>query len=205
MKKIALILIGLSASIGLFAQFTISPVFGANFSKLNVNKFKDDIEPGLRYYVGVQGKYDISSKFSTGLGLQYTVKGYNTNAVDTGFIASAWLNYFDIAPFLEFHPITHLSFSAGGSLGFNIHEEYNIIGEKDRRNLTLNKQLDISAFIGARYYFDRFFVSVQYNNSVVPISDVAYTDENGNQIGGGKEYNQNLQLGVGYNFHLKKK
>jgi hypothetical protein len=58
--------------------------------------------------------------------------------------------------------------------------------------------------IGLKYYFRPFFLSATFSHSFIAISNITYTDENGNPDGESKIYNQGLQIGVGYQFVLKK-
>ncbi len=207
MKKIAFYLFALCASFSLHAQFTISPTAGGSLTTVNYNfpeEFKTQIV--YRYFAGVQSSYSFSEKFSTGIGLQYATKGYETDAANPIWNSEAKFKYLEIMPFVEYRIFRPIGLIAGGSIGLLLDEKYKS-AQTDWGSPIIDtvNPLDISGSIGFKVYLHEIFVSLIYNNSLVSTSSIHYTDEQGVEVGVGKQYNQSLSIGVGYNFHLKSK
>lgn len=139
-------------SIGINAQLTLSPNYGLNVSSLHISDDFGQVDPALRFMLGAELKKSLSKRFSMGLQIQYNGKGFSNSDRDTGTITMAWLHYLEAAPFLEFKPIPSFGIMAGGSIGYNLHESYSIIGSRDRPILSLNNAWDICGFLGLRYY-----------------------------------------------------
>ena len=207
MKKLAFFLIALSATVSLHAQFTISPTAGGSLATVHYNfpeEFKT--QPVYRYFAGIQSSYSFSEKFSTGIGLQYATKGYETDAANPVWNSEAKFKYLEIMPFAEYKILRPVGLIAGGSIGLLLDEKYKgANGGWNSPIIDIANPVDISGTVGLKFYLNELFLSLMFNRSLVSASDLNYTDENGEPIGNAKQFNQSLSLGVGYNFHLKKK
>lgn len=106
-------------------------------------------------------------------------------------------------PFVEFRPVPSLGFIAGVGFGYLANESYKENGEWHEPAFELAEKWDISAMLGARYYFNQAFLTLTFNHSMASVLDYMYIDT-ASEVAG-KTYNQVLMFGVGYNFHLKKK
>jgi hypothetical protein len=204
MKLRTLLIAFVCTAYSLVGQVSILPNLGLNISSQHFSSNLEDVNPALRYYVGVQAKNSMSEKWAAGLGLQLIAKGYTKEGNNLNDLTSATLSYLEAAPFVEFKPTAKVGILLGGAIGFSLAENYDIIGARDRPILNLYDPLDLSGMAGLKYYFRQFFLCATFSHSFVSISDITYTDENGNPDGESKIYNQGLQIGVGYQFDLKK-
>lgn len=191
----------------LFAQFTISPVVAANFSKISVNNKDFKTSPVLRYTLGVQPVYHFSEKTAVGLGVQLTTKGFKDGPGVYSLDEESKFQYVEVNPFFEYRPLKFLGVIAGGNIGhLNSYEfKYGGVWQKAKHDLIAHKKWDVEFAGGLKYYLGDAFVSLLFSQSILPILELDFTDENGNPISALKEYHQSLSLGLGYNFHLKKK
>jgi len=206
MKKLVFCLFALTVVISLSAQVAVSPILGVSINNVK-HTFPENFNTKsvLRHFMGVQGSFGFSEKFSVGLGLQYATKGYesNTNSI---WRTEALFKYLEFMPYTEYKPIRFVGIMAGAGVGLLLDEKYRASnGPWNSSGFNLLKPVDISGTVGLRFYLSKLFLGLMFNRSVASSSDINYTDENGNPIGNAKEYHQSLSLGVGYNFHLKKK
>lgn len=203
MKKIALLFLLTWPVAQLFSQLSVSPIAGANITKVRFTEgpFKSDV--ALWYLIGMQAAYGISERVSGGLGLHYSVKGYNEDGKGPTLLSKSRLQYMEAVPFLEFRTMPSLGLLAGVGVGYLANESYKENGDWHEPAFELAEKWDISAMLGARYYFNHAFLALTLNHSIASVLDYRYIDNEGELAG--KTYNQVLMFAVGYNFHLKKK
>jgi hypothetical protein len=187
------------------AQLSIGPIAGLSLSNIkNTFDFSVDYKPVLRYFAGAQVQYASSERFSIGLTAQYSAKGFGIN-LDASPFTEYRLDYFEIVPFAEYKPVKAIGVILGVNLGYLtgtlVKSEDNWINI----DYGLVEKWDVGALVGVRYYFKNMYAGLSYNRGILPISDIELTNENGESLGEAKQFNKSLQLGVGYNFHLKKK
>jgi hypothetical protein len=137
MKSRTLLFAFVCAAFSLAGQISISPNFGLNSSSQHFSSNFKEVNPALRYFMGVQAKNTVSEKWAVGLGLQLIAKGYEKDGKDTNDITSAGLSYLEIAPFAEFKPIAKLGILLGDVIGFSLQESYDLIGARDHPILDL--------------------------------------------------------------------
>ncbi|MCU0347783.1 MAG: porin family protein [Saprospiraceae bacterium] len=163
-----------------------------------------DPSPLLRYFAGIQANAHFSEKIIGGLGLQYQGRGFKHD-LESPLEDVEWkLNYLTFTPNIEYKPLPSLGIQAGASIGLKLNERLN---DDDITSLfEYAKPIDIGGMLGLKYYFnENLYLNLSYFNSLVSISDIEVTDENGNTSEDNlRTLNQSLSLGVGYNFYLKK-
>lgn len=197
-------------SFGLFAQWTVAPVVGGTLS--NITSPKELGFPNSKalpnFSLGFQGKYDISERFGIGLALSYVGKGFRYELNLPPILESSiGFRYFDATVFAEYKPIKQMGILLGGGYGLLKEERFKIDGQVQDHptSFQLAEDHEINATAGLRYYFEHFFLSVTYNCGLSPVIELIATDGNGEKLYDAASYNQTIQVGVGYNFHLKKK
>ncbi|MBK8563159.1 MAG: outer membrane beta-barrel protein [Saprospiraceae bacterium] len=207
MKKSMISASLLFLSIGLLAQWTIAPNMGLGFSTSQFDdgdkKFQDDYV--TRVFAGMQVGYGFSKRFGIGLAAQYAGKGYKAKVVNSMPLEFKY-DYIEVIPFAEYKPFPFMGVVLGPSIGFlrGFSVKLNNIPIKNiDPNLIEDKE--IGAVAGLKFYWKDLFLNLTFNRSIQPVAEFTYTDENGNNAGTGKEFNQSFRLGVGYNFHLKEK
>lgn len=207
MKKTVFSIFGLFLSVALSAQFQIAPIGGLNLSSVRTveaQNLKTGNSKG--YYLGVQPSFAFSEKFSLGMGLQYATKGVDWGYTDSEELMGWRTSYVEAIPQVEFRLIPVLGVFAGGSIGYLIDEKVIVDGKKGTPVIDLAEKTDLGATVGFRFYTKQVFINLAVCHSIRPISEINFTNENGEPIdGAGKQYNQTVSLGVGYNFQFSKK
>lgn len=204
MKNLSLLLVLQLVSFQLWSQLMVTPIAGANITKVHFTEGPFESNPALRYFVGFQTSYQLSEKFSAGLGLQYATKGYTESTDKPTLQSDARLQYFELVPFAEYRLNRHLGLMAGGGVGILASESYREINDWIEPFFDIAETVDVYMLVGTRYYFGKAFLSLTFNHSVSSVLDYKLL-EGGGSIKDGKTFNQVLSLGVGYNFHLIKK
>lgn len=206
-KKTAFLTVLSLCTFTTFAQLTFSPVLAANYSKAKVNKDDFRTSRTFRYTLGVQPVYHFSEKTAIGLGIQLTTKGYKDGAGVYSLGEESQFQYLEANPFFEYRPFKFLGIIAGGNIGFlnSIQSKYGGKWQKPVNNPIFFEKWNVELNGGLRYYCGEAFVSFLFSQSILPILELYFSDENGNPISSLKQYHQSLSLGIGYNFHLKKK
>lgn len=208
MKKLAFFLAFAFLSLRSFGQFTISPILSLNLSKIkSTNSVLDYASPVLRYALGVQPVYHFNDKMAVGIGLQVTTKGAKDGPGKPNLGVVYSFQYLEASPFFEYRPFKFLAITSGSNIGYfnSLESLYGGHWHKVGNQKLAYKKWNTELSLGLRYNHKGAFVSLQLSQSILPIVEINFTDENGNQLSSLKEYHQSLSLGVGYNFHIKKK
>lgn len=184
----------------LHAQLGLGISGGLNVSKsIYVNR-PWKTSPALNYFAEIRPVYHFSSRWSAGLGVQFSQKGHvpATNGIVP---ADLRLRLIDLLPAVEFQVMDYLGIYGGMNVGFKLSEEWKFSGEWEKPVFVeLINQADIGALIGVRLYYRNFCFSTHYNRSLVSLDDITYTDENGNDVEESKMLMENVQVGIGYVF-----
>lgn len=187
----------------LHAQFGLGVSAGLNAGKsIYVNR-PWKTSPTLNYFAEIRPVYHFSSRWSAGLGLQFSQKGHVT--APNGIIpADLRLRLIDLIPAVEFRVTDYLGIYGGMNVGFKLSEEWKFNDQWQKPVFEALNQADFGAVAGVRLYYGNFCFSAHYNRSLVSFDDITYTDENGNDIEGTKMLLENVQAGVGYVFGKRK-
>ncbi|MCC6726253.1 MAG: outer membrane beta-barrel protein [Saprospiraceae bacterium] len=206
MKKTMISASLLFLAFGLFAQWSIAPTAGYSLSTSKINyDYFFDYKYAPRFFAGLQSQYSFSEKFMVGLGLQYTAKGFRTRGTAGGILE--WkLDYLEAIPSFEYKPFDFMGIVLGPSIGYLMDVDYKEAGDKwtDPFGDTY-KGMELGAMAGLKFYWQDLYLNLTFNRSLSNITNIKFTDENGNTIKNGKEFNQSFRLGLGYNFQLKEK
>ncbi len=200
MKKVTLTLLLLSSLTALKAQFSVGMAGGLNISTVsfvNVDYAKPDMRFG--YFVSVLPKYHLNQKMSVNLESQYSVVGYdNTNVITI----KNRFQYVTLAPQFEYRPTEAIGVYSGIAWGYKIAEAIRADGSDwtSTKDTPFIKDTDLGALLGVRGYFDNIYFTAGFNYGIKNISNIFFTDGNGNNIPDAKQKNVYLQIGVGYLF-----
>lgn len=183
------------------AQVSIGGILGANIS--NVDYDGVDIlipESRLGYFVGGVLKFDLTHRISVFGEMQYSLKGNKTVAGNNLPETEYKYGYFDLIPGLEFNLFKGLHLGAGVNFGIRVNEFQKIANGDwiDTSEIGIVSGTDYGLSTHLKLYHNKFFVFIRYNFSLKDVSDLTYTDINGNPIGTLDQYNRNTQLGFGY-------
>lgn len=184
---------------------SFAPTMGLSMSTSKFHmedKFSEDYVP--RAFAGMQVGYDFSKKIGIGLSGQYVGKGYKAEFIDETPLEFKY-DYIEVVPFVEYKAFPFLGAVLGPSFGFLREVSAKVDNEMVNAIFNFVDEKELGMMAGLKLYWKDLFFNLTFNRSLKPVSELTYTDENGNDAGTGKEFNKSFRLGVGYNFHLKKK
>lgn len=199
-------------TIQLHAQFSLGATGGLNISHTQPTNLPDDVvinTESIEYaYFGIIPHYQLNEKFSVSANIEYSQKGRKELFRDINNEENTLkfrIDYLDVIPKLEYHPIPAISVGLGMYVGFNLQQRVKgKEGDWLDPTLDLFKRYDVGLAGSIRANFKNLFVSVGYNYGLADIGEAIYTDVNGEEILAAKEVNRNLQLGVGYLYSFGK-
>jgi len=182
------------------AQFSVGVSAGTNLSNSIYKGFNYDTEGSVNYFAEVRPTYSLGKKWAISTGLQYSVKGYQYQSSLPQVVTGAQYHYLDILPTVEFRLVKWLSIFGGMNTGIRLKERYRVANKWGTTPMNSMNPVDRGALAGLKVSYKNFFVSAHYNRSVISASEIEFTDENGVNLPGVKQLNQNVQVGVGYVF-----
>lgn len=209
MKRIILItfLLAFGINESMFGQINLNFSSGMNYSKCKFEEFKGGSPQGrFGYFIGIAPSYQIRKKIQFQVDFQYSLKGFDT-ANETNLTALEYkYAYFDIIPEIEYYFIENLALGLGVNYGIRINEQTKI-GDEDLSNsgyYQWTKPTDFGLTGKLKFNSKDLFVFVRYNLGLKDIGDVIFTDETGQIIEDEKQFNRNIQIGIGYKLNFKK-
>lgn len=182
------------------AQFSVGVSAGTNLSNSIYKGIHYDTEGSTNYFAEVRPTYSLGKKWAISAGLQYSVKGHQDESSLPLVVTGTQYHYFDILPTVEYRLLKGLSIFGGMNTGIRLKERYRVANKWETAVINSMNPVDIGALAGLKVSYKNFFVSAHYNRSVISASEIEATDEAGENIPGVKQFNQNVQLGVGYVF-----
>lgn len=161
----------------------------------------------LFYFVGITPEYHLNSKISILTDIQFSQKGYTVTYNGNGGYYRYRYTYIDLLPQIEYRIQRHISVGLGLNFGFKINEAQNYKNSEwlSTNELDLTKTFDFGLLGSIKGHFRGFNLFMRYNYGLTNISNLMFTDRDGNQISKAAQFNTNIQIGTGYTFNLKKK
>lgn len=193
----------------IFGQMGLSFSAGVNNSNCTFKKF-EETTPKARfgYFFGVAPSYQISKKMLFQVDVQYSLRGYDIDNENNPTVSGVRYRYLDIIPEVEFSIHKYLALGFGANYGIKLNEQFktnengNWSTVSDGLEVIKSTDFGLTGKIKANY--KNIFGFVRYNLGLKNISDLTFTDSNGQNIEDAKQLNRNLQIGVGYTFNLRK-
>jgi hypothetical protein len=186
------------------AQLSIGPIAGLSLSNFrNTIDVPSDFKAVLRYFAGAQAQYAFNERFSAGLAAQYSAKGFKVDLDESA--TKTRLDYFEIVPFAEYKPVKAIGVILGVNFGYLTEALVKLEDKWVKPDFDFYEKWDVGALVGVRYYLKNMYAGLSYNRGIMPVSEIQFTDEQGELLSKAKQFNKSLQLSVGYNFHLKRK
>jgi len=128
----------------------------------------------------------------------YSTKGYQTDFGAQGNFKTRY-TYLTVTPQFEYIISNVVGISAGPFIGFKLYE-----GVKDSSGEWVStasqeniKSTDMGLTGAVRVYFKGAYLKIAYDHGLTNISNIAYTDSNGQSIDS-KSLTRNFQVGIGY-------
>lgn len=204
MKKTLLLcaLLTCALSQSVLGQASLSVSSGINYSTCAFTEVTD-IMPSSRlgYFFGIAPAYRINKRVQFLVDVQYSMKGYEIGPRDNQASLAFRFAYIDIIPEVDYRVLDFLSLGIGVNYGFKTQEQ--VKGGNgdwiDPPIFDLIKSRDWGMTGKIKVHHKNLFGFVRYNLGLKNITEVSYTDVNGEPLDV-KQRNRNLQIGIGYTF-----
>ena len=200
--------------ISLFAQehkYTFGIKAGMNLASMDVRSDELLIERAYEFgslrlwNFGVVASFDINKRFSVQPELLFTQKGgqnlYETYTTTAETILQYKMSYLAL-PLLLQYKIGPIKLQAGPEFSYQIANKIEENGKEISNSpfLLSNQKFDVSINIGLQFTVRRLFAQVRWQRGLVSVSDIQFTDANGDNIGTYDHYHNVLQVSLGYLF-----
>ncbi|MBK9254688.1 MAG: outer membrane beta-barrel protein [Saprospiraceae bacterium] len=182
------------------AQVKISAGGGANFSNISITKVENfKTNSTTNYFLSVRPELIISEKLNIGLDIQFSRKGYNSEVNNNQEVAGYRFQYLDMIPQLQYKFIKQIGIFTGLGVAIRTSEKFNI-GDIWRESVQkISKSSDFTYVFGIRVYpLEKLALHFQYAGSLSSISNLEFTDDQGQTVEGAAIYLKNLQIGLTY-------
>ena len=209
MKRITVIVIFLSfvMSESTLGQVNLDLAAGINLSKTEFKNFEGTSpESRLGYFIEIAPNYQLNEKVSLLMNFQYSEKGYKTRNTTNQDLLKFKHSYIDFMPEVEYNVLDYLAFGFGMYYGIKLNEQFKFEdGEwTDVGDVEFISSTDFGLTGKVKVNYKNIFWYVRYSLGLNDISNVVFTDVNGQSIDDAKQLNRNLQIGMGYSLDLSK-
>jgi len=209
MKRITVIVIFLSfvMSESTLGQVNLDLAAGINLSKTEFKNFEGPSpESRLGYFIEIAPNYQLNEKVSLLMNFQYSEKGYKTRNTTNQDLLKFKHSYIDFMPEVEYNVLDYLAFGFGMYYGIKLNEQFKFEdGEwTDVGDVEFISSTDFGLTGKVKVNYKNIFWYVRYSLGLNDISNVVFTDVNGQSIDDAKQLNRNLQIGMGYSLDLSK-
>lgn len=207
MKKYILTFL-LAFTLGLtFAQVKIGPKVGLNyayFSNTEGNDFTNFDEPILAYHIGTTAEIALNERFSFITDILASVKGIKSDEISlTSNEQVIFHNIYLAIPLGVKFKMENFGLSLGVEPALLLTERVRgIDGVWRGGTFDLFNSFDGGLFGGVDITFGNLVLGTRYIYGMSNISDVNFTDENGQPIDGGRTSNRVLQFSAAYLFSI---
>jgi hypothetical protein len=210
MKQLTFLLLFTVISFTLNAQEN-TPVFGVK-AGINLSDIHDDmgiLTEGLEfttanyYHFGVFLNHQFSNNLGIGAELLFNQKGAQNNTTINSPQDEDYrlrFDYFSLPVLLKYR-VGNFIIEAGPefSYRYNIAVESDTNVDEDLLKLIWTEDFDIGALLGLSYQIKRLNVGLRYNIGFGKLSEITFTNPNGEPLGDGKNFqNRVLQVSVAY-------
>ncbi len=181
----------------IYGQVNYGIKFGMNYSKVTVDHNFPEIEVAnyngnkLGFHIGVMLKIPVNKKLSFSTEILYSDKGSSNDlGSDTSYYEFN-LYYINMPIIANYNIYKSLYIQLGIEPGYlssiNDDDYYQKIAK------SYYNSFDLGALIGIEYYIKKIGIGLRYGQSIIPISDFEYRNQEGAMIGTSKSYNRNIQ------------
>lgn len=206
MKKATTIMFVLSLVMAksAFGQFSLNFTSGINHSTCKFEKLAVPAKGLFGYFFGFAPNYQIAKKVQLQIDFQYSLKGFNIENTSNSFISGFIYRYLDVISEVEYQVYNFLALGIGTNYGLKLQEQFKV-GDGDwssRGGPESSKSTDFGLTGKLKINHKNLFGFIRYNMGLRDINNVRTVDLNGQEIEGVKQFNRNLQFGLGYKLNL---
>jgi len=190
----------------MFGQISLNFSSGMNYSNCKFEEF-EGISPKGRfgYFIGIAPSFQINKKIQLQVDFLYSLKGYDTGIDNNPIPSRNRYGYLDIIPEVEFDLLRYLVLGIGLNYGIKVNEQVKINnGDWSEPIAESIRSTDFGLVCKLETNYKSFFAFARYNIGLINVTEFVFTDENGQVNDNAKQFNRNLQIGIGYKLKFKK-
>ncbi len=195
------------------AQVVLGVKAGAGLSKVMVMNVPANLDfEGYDYRFSIQGgataTQPISEKFSIAAELLYELKGTIFPASDVSEEAQLSLHYLSLPVLANYEFFQGFRIEVGPQIGYRLAADIDKLSNVAPFTAEdiYNVEWDVGLSGGIKYYAPyNLYLSARYTHGLSQVSNLKFTDANGEPYADIKLQNQAFQLSLGYEFKTGKK
>ena len=140
------------------------------------------------------------------LDLEFSQKGYRSAVSGLNGTSRFRYTYFEAAPEFFVYANKNIAFGAGLYYAYLLEtEQRNDVQDWiSIHEFEIVKDRDIGGILSFMLDIEPFFLKISYEHGFSNITNLLFTDENGEPLEDFVQYNRNIQIGVGYHFGFSK-
>ncbi|MBK6664733.1 MAG: TonB-dependent receptor [Saprospiraceae bacterium] len=185
------------------SQFQLHGGAGLNLSNINVGDIPEGLtwiktEAATNYFLSVRPEFKLSDRWSVGIDVQFSRKGYFQNDSNNNESSDLRIQYFDLLPQVQYKIANPISVYAGLGLGFRLSESFKVEDAWQKAENEISTPTDASYLVGLRVFpMNKLSVHLQFAGSLVDFYNLELTNQFGESLDLRTRL-QNFQFGVAY-------
>lgn len=195
-----------------YAQTTLGVKVGAGLAKIAIKDVPEHLNSDIydtraSYLGGVSLHHALSGKLGVATELLYELKGTRVKVENDPAGNTLNLHYFSLPLLAYYELIPMLRIEFGPQVGYRFAASY----ERMEPNAPFtakdiyDQEWDIGLSGGLKVYFlKQVSFTARYVHGFSNVSNIRFTDENGEPTARVKQHNRNLQLALSYEFSISK-
>lgn len=190
-----------------FAQVSLNFSGGINAANLKYKNLENaPYTNGSGYFIGVAPTYKVCEKVSFLVDFQYSSQNYFAGDINSITRTGFKTNFINIMPEVEYKVHKKLALGVGVNYGVKLDEQAKV-GNGDwskARGFELTKSTDFGLTGKVKVNHKKLFAFVRYTVGLKNITNLTYTNNDGQPVEAFQQLNRNLQIGIGYSLSFKK-
>ncbi len=161
---------------------------------------------GSGYFIGIAPSYKFCEKVSFLVDFQYSNQNYYTGDINSITASGFKTSFINIMPEMEYQVHKKIALGVGVNYGLKLNEQTRIAnGDWSKtRGFEQTKSTDFGLTGKLKVSHKKLFAFLRYNVGLKNITNLTFTNNNGQVIEDVQQLNRNLQVGIGYALSFKK-
>jgi hypothetical protein len=189
-----------------YAQIKLGIKAGANFAdfsnQLVLPGLEDISAMTTHWHAGLAAQKSLSDRFILSSELLYSIKGFQEATdfnVSNDIKTVLSLHYLSVPVLLNYKPLDKVSLGAGIELGYLMDAQVKMGDDKNDVNFIYDRDFEWSLNLGFRFNISpALFLDGRYQWGLSPVSELFFTDPNGEPLQEATLKNRVLQVSLGY-------